>query len=294
MRVLVASGAMAGLSPRAASEVIGTAFAEQGAQVAVIPVGSGGDALADALSTMDPRGELVAPVGIADALAAMDQGEGTLYLDLTGIEPPTARELVGSATPGLVAAAARRLAGRPLVGVVPPDLADAPLTGLSGSVAELGRRRGAELAETIADDARAEEWAASIGLDPTLRGAGALGGIGAVLIAAGGSVSSGQELCLDGHGAQGVMSRADLIVTGAAQLDFHAVGGPLVKRLSQLAEESLRPIVVIAGRTFVSARELRLAGIEAAYPVLPGAGDEVPTPAQLAATAAKVATTWRW
>lgn len=285
---------MAGLSPRAASETIGTAFVEQGAQVAVIPLGSGGDALADALSTMDPGGELVAPQSIAKALDAMVAGEGTLYLDLTGIEPPTASELAAAAAPEAVAEAAARLAGRSLVGVVPPDLEDSPLTGLSGAVAELGRRRGAELAETIADDGRAEAWAAALGVDPAARGTGALGGIGAVVTAAGGNVGSGLELCLAGHGAQGVMSRADVIVTGAAQLDFHAVGGPVVKRLSQLAEGALRPIVVIAGRTFVSARELRLAGIEAAYAVLPGAGDEEPTREQLAAAAAKVAATWRW
>ncbi|GAB3817831.1 hypothetical protein GCM10028820_19450 [Tessaracoccus terricola] len=294
MRVLVASDAMAGLSPRAASETIGTAFAEQGAQVAVIPIGSGGDALADALSTMDPDGELQAPGSIGEALESMAAGKGTLYLDLTALDPPTAAELVSAAPPEVVAAATERLAGRQFVGVVPADLEDSPLTGLSGAVAELGRRRGAELAETIADDGRAEAWAAALGVDPGTRGAGALGGVGAVVIAAGGSVSSGLELCLDGHGASGVMARADVVVTGAAQLDFHAVGGPVVKRLAQLAEEALRPIVVVAGRTFVSARELRLAGIEAAYAVLPGAGDEVPTREQLAGTAAKVAATWRW
>lgn len=285
---------MAGLSPRAASETIGTAFAAQGAQVAVIPLGSGGDAFADALSTIDQGAELVAPAGLGEFSAALVAGEGPLYLDLTQLAPVPLAELVAAATPETLEGLRRALDGRKLFAVVPDDGADAPLTGLSGMLAELGRRRGAELSETISEDTRAEKWAAAVGADPLAAGAGALGGVGAVVQALGGSVASGLELCLSAYRAPQVMARADVVVTGTAQLDFHAVGGPVVKRLAQLAEGALRPIVVIAGRTFVSARELRLAGIEAAYAVLPGAGDESPSPEQLADTAQRVATTWRW
>lgn len=285
---------MAGLSPRLASETIGAAFAEQGAQVAVIPIGSGGDALADALSTADPEAQLVVPTGLDGALAALQPGDGTLYLDLTTLDPVPLSELLAAATPDAVAGLRHRLGGRNIVAVVPDDGADAPLTGLSGMLAELGRRRAAELGETISEDGQAERWAGAIGTDPLAPGAGALGGVGALVQGIGGAVTSGLELCLGLYRAQHVTAKADLVVTGAAQLDFHAVGGPTVKRLAELAEGALRPIIVIAGRTFVSARELRLAGIESAYAVLPGAGDEEPSQEQLAATAAKVAATWRW
>ena len=285
---------MAGLGPRSASEVIATAFAQQGAQVAVIPLGSGGDALADALSTIDSAAELVVASDMDALLGSLVAGESPLYLDLTGLAPVPLAEVVAAATPEVVGNLRRELGGRPVAAVVPDDGADAPLTGLSGMLAELGRRRGAELSETISEDTRAEKWAAAIGTDPLAPGAGALGGLGAMVQALGGTVTSGLELCLSAYRAPEVMARADVVVTGTAQLDFHAVGGPVVKRLAQLAEGALRPIVVIAGRTFVSARELRLAGIEAAYAVLPGAGEDVPSVEQLAAAAQQVATTWRW
>lgn len=285
---------MAGLGPRAASEAIATAFADQGAQVAVIPVGSGGEAVAAAVSVSDAAARLVPVNGLTDLLTSIRPGEGTLHLDLAGLDPVSLPELVAAATAEVVTALRGQLAGRNLLAVVPEDGAQSPLTGLQGALAELGRRRDAELSETISEDGRAERWAAAVGVDPLAPGAGALGGLGALVMALGGTVTTGLELCVQAYRLPEVMAKADVVVTGAAQLDFHAVGGPVVKRLAQLAEESLRPIIVIAGRTYVSARELRLAGIEAAYPVLPGTGDVVPTPQELDAVARRVAATWRW
>ncbi|MCC2593443.1 glycerate kinase [Tessaracoccus sp. OS52] len=294
MRVLIACDEIAGLGPRSASELIGTAFAQTGAEVAVIPLGHGGDALADALSTLEERAQLVRPADLESALVSLVPGPDPLWLDLSQWEAPSLAELTAVLSPEVVGRVRGGLSGREVVAVVPHAGALAPLTGLSGALAELGRDRGADLAETLADDARAEAWAKAIGADPMADGSGALGGVGAAVIALGGRVGSGLELCLAGYDAARVMGAADVVVTATAQLDFHAVGGPVVKRLSELAALALRPLVVIAGRTFVSARELRLAGVEAAYAVLPGAGDEEPTPADLAATAAKVASTWRW
>src|SRR5690606_6146738 len=163
LRVLVASDAMAGLGPRSASEVIATAFAQQGAQVAVIPLGSGGDALADALSTIDSAAELVVASDMDELLGSIVAGESPLYLDLTGLAPVPLAGLVAAATPEVVGNLRRELGGRPVAAVVPDDGADAPLTGLSGMLAELGRRRGAELSETISEDTRAEKWTAATG-----------------------------------------------------------------------------------------------------------------------------------
>lgn len=294
MRVVVASDALAGLGPRQGSEVIAQAFAETGAQVAVVPLGSGGDHLADALRTMDPGARLV-PVGdAAGVLDLIEAGDGTLVLDLSGCDVPTLDDLVGAATPDRVAATRDRLEGRRVVAVVDQGQDALALTGLSGALAALGRERGDDLATTIAADARAEGWAATLGVDPTRTGSGALGGVGVLLQAVGAEVTTGLAMCLDGHDVPGLLAQADVVVTGTAQLDFHAVGGPVVAALSVLAAEALRPIVVIAGRTYVSARELRLAGIEAAYPVRPGFDDVEPDAEELLDTARRVATTWRW
>lgn len=294
MRVVVACDAMAGLSPRRSSEVVAQAFAEAGAQVAVVPLGGGGDHLADALSTMDPQARLVPAGGIVDALDLLSPGDGPLVLDLSGSDVPDLDDLAGAATPEVVEAARDRLGGRRVVAVVGQGQESLALTGLSGALAGLGRERGDDLATTIAADARAEAWAAGLGVDPTAVGTGALGGMGVVFRAVGAEITTGLAMCLDGHDVAGLIGRADVAVTGTAQLDFHAVGGPVVAALSTLAADALRPVVVIAGRTYVSARELRLAGIEAAYPVRPGFDDVEPDAAELLETARRVASTWRW
>lgn len=292
--MLVISDGIAGLSPREASEVIGTAFAEQGAQVAVIPVGVGGAQLADALQAQEEPTVPVAPHGLPELRDRLTAGPGRLVLDLNDLAIPPLAELTATFSGPAVVALSEALAGRELVAVVPRGEHDVCLTGLNGRIAALGRERGADLAETITLDGRAEAWAGSIGVDPTIAGTGALGGVGAVVAALGGRCVTGLDLCLEDFRAHEVAIRADVVVTGAPRLDFHDLGGPVVKAMSAVAAECQRPLVAVAGRTYVSARELRLAGIEAAYSVLPGAGDDDPSPEQLLATARKVATTWRW
>lgn len=293
MRVLVVSDEVAGLTPRASSELIAGAFERQGAQVAVLPVGEGGATLADALATLDRYAEPAVPATVGEVAALLVPGPGPLVLDLTAMAVPTLDDLVSGWTRESVAAGREALSGRELIGVVPRGQDGLALAGLSGVIAELGRARGADLAETIRENNRAEAWAADLGEDPAASGAGALGGLGLVISALGGRVSCGLEFCLDGYGAREVMRRADVVVAGTAQLDFHDLGGPVVKVLSALAADTQRPLVVLAGRTFVSSRELRLAGIEAAYAVAPGTGDDS-AEAAWAEAADKVAATWRW
>lgn len=285
---------MAGLGPRAASEVIGRAFADEGAQVAVIPVGSTGEDLADAISTLDATA-VVRPVHtLSEFLDVLVAGEGKLVVDAGGMEAPPLDELIATCTAEALEELRAELGGRELVLVVPLGESGHCLTGLNGRLAELGRMRGADLAETISQDTRAEKWAGGIGVDPTSDHSGAFGGLGAVVMALGGRSTTGLDLCLDGYDVTRVAGRADVVVTGAALLDFHDLGGPVVKALSEVAANSQRPLIAVAGRTYVSPRELRTAGIEAAYPVLPGAGGDEPDADQLLEAARKVAVTWRW
>ena len=94
---------------------------------------------------------------------------------------------------------------------------------------------------------------------------------------------------------QTLAAKADVIVTGTGELDFHHRGGDVVVELTRLGVEALRPVVVVAGRNFVSSRELRLAGIEEAHAVAPpGVGEIDITAEQLEALAQRVAGTWTW
>ena len=65
--------------------------------------------------------------------------------------------------------------------------------------------------------------------------------------------------------------------------------------LTRLGVEALRPVVAVAGRNFISPRELRLAGIEEAHAVAPPGVAEIDiTAEQLGAVARRVAVTWTW
>lgn len=295
MRVLVACDSLAGLTPRDASQIIGQAFADTGAQVAVVPLADGGDWLASALSELDPTAQYRRAGDLTELLSALDSaGPGRLVVDLTAAATPVVDELSSAATEERLDALRARLVGCDVVGVVTRADESLALTGLSGALAERGRRDGVDLSVTLADDAAGTRWVESLGLDGAAPGTGAVAGLGAVVLAVGGVLATGIDLCAEGFRLRDVIPKADVVVTGAAQLDFHAVGGDVVREVARLSGEALRPVVAVVGRNFVSSRELRLAGIEAAYPVLAGAGDDEPSPEQLAETAAQVAATWRW
>lgn len=297
MRVVVALDALAGLSPVEASQLVAGAFADRGAQTAVVPLGVTGEALATALAAAAPDVRAAAPADAAECGRLVAEADGDLIVDLTSCRvDDLGRSLLDAfdADPSTALAAARDAwAGRALVALVPDGQQERPLTGLTGLAATEGRENGLDLADVLAADAVAGRWATGLGLQAG-PGAGAAGGLGLLLQAVGATVTDPLSYLADRYGLASTMARADVVVTGGEMLDFHAVGGPIVKRVVDLAGEALRPVIAVVGRNFVSARELRLAGLESAYPVLPAAGDDVPTTDQVAETARRVATTWTW
>lgn len=298
MRVLVASDAMAGLDPRGASEVIARVFADAGAQVAVVPLVDGGPWFEPAVAAFDPAAVVAQPSSLAGALTVLSEsaasgGASTLYLDLTRIARHRWDELVAVAARD-VDALGGAVAGREVVAVVRFGQQSATLTGLTGVVAERGRLDESDLADTLAADTSVSRWCDALGVDGDTPGSGAADGVGALVLALGGRIISGIDACIAGFEVESSIAKADLMVTGSALLDFHAVGGDVVKEAARLAGEALRPVVAIVGRNFVSSRELRLAGIESAHPILDGPGDDEPTPSQLIDVATKVARSWSW
>lgn len=296
MRVVVASDALAGLSAAHASETIAHAFAERGAQVVVVPLGVSGAALREAVGVAAAGATLASPADAAELGRVLAQAQGDLVVDLTGCHvADLGREVLDAfdehPLPAL-GAATESWAGRRLVALVDEGQPERPLTGLTGLAATEGRERGADLGAVLAADSVAGRWAAHLGL-ASVPGAGAAGGAGLLIQAMGGVVTDPLTYLEESYGLAGTLAQADVVVTGADSLDFHSVGGPVVKRVVTLAGEALRPAIAIVGHNFVSARELRLAGLEAAYPILPGA-EGAPTPEQLADAAARVAITWSW
>ena len=289
----MAADAIAGLDPRGASDVIGRAFADLGAQVAVVPLCDGGAWFKDTVAAFDETASVFQPATLAEVVVSLRSGGPVSYIDLTRIAEHSWDELVRLQR-AEVDSLREIVAGREVVAVVGAGRQDATLTGLTGIVAERGRSRGSDLADTLADDATVSRWVDGLGVDGTAPGAGAADGVGALFLALGGRVTSGIEACITGFRVADTVAKADLVVTGCSVLDFHAVGGHVVKEMARLAGDALRPVVAIVGRNFVSSRELRLGGIESAHPILDGPGEAEPTAAQLSEVAAAVARSWSW
>ncbi|HMR49891.1 MAG TPA: glycerate kinase [Arachnia sp.] len=302
MRVVVTCDAIAGLDARRASETIARAFGDAGAQVAVAVLGEGGASLAEAVAPF-PGVALIRPESGADlgkrlARLAREGGHSErLVIDLTATDiadlgASFLDAFAGSPAEALVVARAG-LARAGLVAVVAADQVERPLTGLSGLASTAGRDAGLDLSQVLAADARAGEWLTALGLTDR-PGAGAAGGLGVLLQHLGAEVTDGLTFTAELLRLAETMRRADLVVTGAHCLDFHAVGGPLVKRVAAMGEEALRPVVAVAGRNFVSARELRLVGIESAAALVPAGSPEEPTVQDLERVARQLAATWTW
>lgn len=265
MRVLVASDAIGEIDARTAGGIVGGAFRDEGAQVAVVVLAP----------------DAPAPVSVEELVAVLR--DGATFVDLRSLESP---DLDGVSL----------LLGHDLSGVsfaVEAHEVEVPLTGLTGSAVMRSRDAGEELAAGLEADARAKRWLASLGLEDR-PGAGAAGGVGAVVLAAGGTLVDALEHVVEGSGMRSTARQADLIVTGCTDLDFHAKGGAVVAQVVGIAEEALRPVIVVARRNFVSERELRLAGIEAAYALQEGQRTAPVDEASLRDLAAKIARTWRF
>ena len=190
-------------------------------------------------------------------------------------------------------AARERLADVDLVGVVAGTRLATPLLGLRGITSVRGRAAQEDAADLLAADANLQHLAglAGSGLG-ALPGAGACGGTALAVLALGGRLASGPSLALDAIGGP-----VDLVVTGCSVFDFAHRGGGVVAAAAALAGRLLAPCVVVAGEVLIGAREMRTVGIEAAYAVHEegtGATGTLVTPDALAATARRVARTWRW
>lgn len=194
-RVLVACDGIGGLDSAAAGAALASGFA-QVADVAVLPLASGGRQLAAALSCLTgaqvhsegsgwwlAAGERLCigfgqpqrpgwhpeastrDVGEWILLCLAARSEPTVVLDLTGV---TAHD--GGA--GLVAAAGSALAGRRLLGLVPAAELDLPATGAIGMLARRAHGAGVDLADLLTADRVLRAWAVELAGKAELAGRG--------------------------------------------------------------------------------------------------------------------------
>jgi glycerate kinase len=229
-----------------AGEVLRAAL-DAGAQQIVLAAGGsastdGGAGLLQALGArvLDTPGE---PLGRGGA-ALRDVAS----LDLTGLHP--------------------RL--RHCVITVAEDV-DNPLTGPDGAAEVYGPQKGASPAQVGALASGLRRWAAVVtaatGTDwSAAPGSGAAGGVGfAAQAVLGAGRRPGIELVLDLADLEAALGDAALVVTGEGSLDAQSLAGKAPVGVARAAARHGIPVVAVAGRSTLTARELAAAGITVVY-----------------------------
>ena len=115
------------------------------------------------------------------------------------------------------------------------------------------------------------------------------------LLVLGATREPGIALVADSVGLADRARAADLVLTGEGAFDYSSGAGKVPHGVATVAEEALRPCVVLAGKVLVGAREMRALGIESAYSLVDLVGEEraFADPAEaLSELAARTARTW--
>jgi glycerate 2-kinase len=180
---------------------------------------------------------------------------------------------------------------------------DNPLLGLYGASAVFGPQKGASQADVLLLDAALERFAGVLeegleGCPPELAalpGAGAAGGLGAAILALGGSRESGLELVRRITGLDRAIDGADLVITGEGSFDHQSLRGKVVSGVAGAAREHGVPCVVLAGRIDVGRRDAAAAGVTEARSLvdLVGEAEAMDRPADgLRSLATRLARQW--
>jgi glycerate kinase len=241
---------------------------DTGATTVVVGLGGSG--------TNDGGAGLLAALG-ATADVPLDGGGAGLD-GVTRVEVSAARERVGD------------------VRLVAASDVDNPLTGLFGATKVFGPQKGITEERLPVADGWLEQYAVALDRRASLeKGAGAAGGLGYALLVLGATREPGVALVAEAVGLAGRAREADLVVTGEGAFDFSSRAGKVPHGVAAVAEEALRPCVVVAGQVLVGSREMRALGIESAYSLVELVGEErafADPGGSLAELAGRVARTW--
>ena len=247
-------------------------------------------------------------------LAAVDAGARTVVVGLGGTGTndagagllealgamPEPADALGRGPRGLIhlervdlSAARRRVEG---VEIVAASDVDNPLLGLIGATSVYGPQKGIAEDRKMAVDAALEKLASAtdkkVGLQ---KGAGAAGGLGFALMLLGARREPGIGIVAAAVGLTERARAADLVVTGEGAFDFTSRSGKVPYGVAEIAAQTLRPCIALAGRVLVGSREMRALGVESAYAVVDLVGEErsfADPHGSLAALAERVARSW--
>jgi len=264
------------------------------------PWGASSYGVGQAIAAASDAGARTVVVGLDDS-AANDGGVGMLAAlgarsDVPLDAGPRALEGIGLLDLDPVRA---RLADVELV--VATDVT-APLLGMFGTTKVFGPDRGLNDEDIVRVDHLLEDVVrVACGSTPAERrvagaaGAGAGGGLGFALLAAGADLTSGIGLVAESAGLERLAREVDLVITGEGSFDFASRTGSVVHGVADIAQRAVRPCIVFAGVVEMGAREMRALGVESAYGMTDRVGETeaLSAPAEhLAGLAARVARSW--
>lgn len=156
---------------------------------------------------------------------------------------------------------------------------DNPLLGATGATAVYGPQKGATPA--IAAELEAglahliDLLEAATGRRVRQRpGAGAAGGVGAMLLAlTNAEPQPGIELVLAASGFTAALAEADLVLTGEGRIDAQTAHGKTISGVARAAAAAGVPVVVIAGEIGTGASALHRIGVSSLFSLVPGPMD---------------------
>lgn len=152
---------------------------------------------------------------------------------------------------------------------------DNPLCGPRGAAAVFGPQKGATPDDVAVLDHGLAHLARILrdltGVDVLeLPGAGAAGGLPAVLVALlGAEIVPGSALVADAVGLGAALADADLVLTGEGSFDAQSLGGKVVQAVVANAPAGCA-VVAIAGRVQLTPAEVQDAGLAAAFSLATG------------------------
>lgn len=158
----------------------------------------------------------------------------------------------GRGLPGLVRGDLSRLRPRPPDGVDVLADVSSPLFGPAGAPAVFGPQKGAGPDQVADLDVGLRRFAALLGTDPDLPGAGAAGGTGYGLAHWGARLLPGATTVGQLIGLPAAIERADLVITGEGRFDASSLTGKACGHV--LASTGPRPCLVIAGSVAAESR----------------------------------------
>lgn len=176
---------------------------------------------------------------------------------------------------------------------------DVPLLGPRGATYGFAPQKGALASDLLRLETALANFAGACGRradgkDAALAlGAGAAGGLGFALLRLGAERVSGIEFVLDSSDLD--VASVDLVVTGEGALDWQSMRGKVISGVARRCLQAGVPVIAIAGRVDITARERSEMGLDAAYSVseLVGEAASLAAPATaLADAASRVARTW--